>query len=64
MLICRHNANLQPNTDSHNDVDWTQSAQAYPNLEELPTFITRQRQTAAEHSVPLLTLSICKGSNY
>ena len=50
MLICHHNADLQTNTDSHKDVDWTQSAQAYPNLEELPTFITQQRQSAAEHS--------------
>ena len=50
MLICRHNADLQPNTNSQEGVDWTQAAQAYPNLEEMPTFITRHRDSAGEHS--------------
>ena len=50
MLICQHNADLQPNTDSQEDFDWTQGAQAYPNLEEMPTFITRQCESAAEHT--------------
>ena len=50
MLICQHNADLQPNTDSQEDFDWTQGTQAYPNLEEMPTFITRQRESAAEHT--------------
>ena len=50
MLICQRNAQLQPRTDSQEDVDWTQAAQAYPNLEEMPTFICRQRESAAEHS--------------
>jgi len=29
------------------DVDWTQAAQAYPNIEETP-FIARQQQTTEE----------------
>ena len=32
------------------EVDWTRAAQTYPNLEEMPTFIIRQRKSAAEHS--------------
>ena len=50
ILICQHSADLQPNTNSEEEVDWTQAAQAYPNLEEMPTFITQQRELAAEHS--------------
>ena len=50
MLICQCNADLQPNTHPQEDFDWTQGAQAYPNLEEMPTFITRQRESAAEHT--------------
>ena len=32
------------------DIDWTQAAaaQVYPNLEEIPTFITQQCKSAAE----------------
>lgn len=52
MLICQRNADLQPNTDSQEDFDGTQEAQTYPNLEEMPTFITRQRESAAEHTFP------------
>ena len=47
MLICRHNADLQPNIDSQQDFDWTHAAQAYPNLEEMPSFIPRQQESAA-----------------
>ena len=50
MLICQRNADLQPNTDSQEDIDWTQAARVYPNLEEMPTFLSRQRDSAAEHS--------------
>ena len=50
MLICQCNADLQPNTHPQEDFDWTQGAQAYPNLEEMPTFITWQRESAAEHT--------------
>ena len=50
MLICQRNADLQPNTDSQEDMDWTQAAQAHPNLAEMPTFVIQQRQSAAGHS--------------
>ena len=49
MLICQHNAELQPNMETQEDMDWIWAAQAYPNLEEMPTFICRQRTSAAEH---------------
>ena len=49
MLICQRNADLQPNMETQEDMDWTRAAQAYPNLEEMPTFICRQRKSAAEH---------------
>ena len=48
MLVCQHNADLQPNTVPEQDVDWTHAAQAYTNLEEMPSFISRQRQSAAQ----------------
>ena len=50
MLICQRNGDLQPNTNSEEDIDWTQTAQVYPNLEEMLTFITRQCESAAENS--------------
>ena len=50
MLICQRNADLQPNANSEEDIDWTQVAQVYPNVEEMPAFITRQHESAAEHS--------------
>ena len=50
MLICQQNANFQPSTDTLDDVDWTQAAQAYPNIEEAPSFITRQQQTGEEYT--------------
>ena len=46
MLICQRNADLQPDFDSDNGHNWSHS---YPNLEELPTFLSRYRQTAAPH---------------
>ena len=50
MLVCQRNADLQPDITSQQEVDWTQAAQAYPNLEEMPTFIIRHRQAAPQHS--------------
>ena len=50
MLICQRNADLQPNADSQEDIDWTRATRVYPNLEEMPTFLSRQRDSAAEHS--------------
>jgi len=47
MLICQQTADLQPDNSSQEDFDWTAAAQSYPNLEEVPTFITRNRQHTA-----------------
>lgn len=47
MMICQQSGDLQPNVISE-DVDWTSAAQSYPNIEEIPTFIARHRQTAVE----------------
>ena len=48
MLICRSNADLQPSTESQ-DENWTAGAQRYPNIEEMPTFISRHRESAGQH---------------
>ena len=49
MLICHHNSSIQPNTDSQQEIDWTLSSQSYPNVEEAASFVSQQRQAAAEH---------------
>ena len=49
MLVCQHSNDLQPTSDSQDDIDWTQTAQSYPNLEEAPSFLSQQRQAAGEH---------------
>ncbi len=49
MLICQHSGDLQPDSSSQEDFDWTAAAQSYPNLEEAPTFVTRHRQQTAPH---------------
>ena len=46
MLLCQHNSDLHPSIQSQ-DFAWTAAAQQYPNIEEVPTFITRHRQAAA-----------------
>ena len=48
MLICQRNSDLQPNMNSNEDYNWASSSSVYPNLEELPSFIARQRQTATQ----------------
>ena len=48
MLICQRNVDLQPSTDSPQDVHWTQAALSYPNVEESPSFISQQRQAAGQ----------------
>ena len=50
MLICQRTAGLQPNTSSQEDLDWTEAAQLYTNLEEALTFITRSRQEVGPHT--------------
>lgn len=55
MLVCQRNSDLQPTLQTP-DFDWTTAAQSYPNIEEVPTFIGRQRQAAPEH---IFTTSAC-----
>ena len=50
MLICRSNADLQPSIESQDDADWSAGSQAYPNVEEMPTFISWHRKTAGQQS--------------
>ena len=50
MLVCQRNADLQPDMTSQQDFDWTLPAQAYPNLEQMPSFIAQQRQSAPQHT--------------
>ena len=50
MLVCQRNADIHPNTNSDQEVDWTHAAQAYTNLEEMPSFISQQRQSAAQRA--------------
>ena len=49
MLICQRNAELQSSSDSQENFDWTQAARSYPNVEEAPSFVSQQQQTAAQH---------------
>ena len=48
--MCQRNADLQPDSESDQEVDWTCAAQAYTNLEEMPSFISRQRESAAHRA--------------
>jgi len=50
MLICQHHATLQPATDLDETVDWTHSAQLYGSLDEIPSFISNQRQIFTQQS--------------
>ena len=49
MFICRSSADLQPSTESQDDVDWSAGSQSYPNVEEMPTFISRYHESAGQH---------------
>ena len=49
MLICHRSADYSNSPDCDDDQDWSASSTVYPNLQELPTFITRQRHLAQEH---------------
>ena len=49
MLICQSSADLQPSTESQDNVDWSAGSQSYPNVEEMPTFISRHRESAGQH---------------
>jgi ATP-dependent DNA helicase PIF1 len=50
MLICQSNTDLQPSTESQEDVHWSAGAQRYPNVEEMPTFISRYHESAGQHT--------------
>ena len=51
MLICQHNADIHcSHLNSDEEYNWSTISAAYPNLEELPVFITRQRQSAPQRT--------------
>ena len=50
MLVCQCNADLQPNIESEQEVDWTRAAQAYANIEEMLSFISQQHEFAAQRA--------------
>ena len=50
MLICLCNTELQLDTDSQHEFDWTQAAGAYSNLDDMPSFLSQQQQLAAHHT--------------
>ena len=45
-MICQHNTgtNIELEISLQEDVDWTAASLHYPNIEEAPSFIARQRQ--------------------
>ena len=49
MLICQCNADQHSIVHCDDDHNWSASTTAYANIEELPTFITRHRQTTQLH---------------
>ena len=65
MLICQRNSDLQPDLTFQQEFDWLQPAKAYPNLEEMPSFISRHQVSAPSvPSQPPLTLRTSKGSSF
>ena len=42
MFICQQNGDGEPDISTKDDFDWTVALQSYPNLEETPTFFSRQ----------------------
>ena len=47
--MCQRFSSLQSDS-SQQDFDWTILAPAYSNLEEMPSFIAHQRQSADQHT--------------
>ncbi len=45
MLLCQRQPNLGTAQGDSEQVDWCLAANAYPNLEEAPYFLARQRET-------------------
>lgn len=50
MLICQMAADLQPDISTHEEFDWTAAAQSYSNLDDTPSFISRNRQQVGPHT--------------
>ena len=50
MLIFQRHTELQPTSEFHQDIDWTLAAQSYPNLNESPSFISRQQQAVERYT--------------
>ncbi len=50
MLICQHNAEFLQTTGEEEECDWSLAAKAYPDMEEMPSFVAQQRQDYAMHS--------------
>jgi len=50
MLICQNIADLHPSTESQEDFTFSTASQAYTNVEEMPTFISRHCESATLHS--------------
>lgn len=50
MRICQRAVDIQPDTSSEEDFDWTAAAQSYPNHEEEPTFVSRSSHQAEPHT--------------
>ena len=47
MLLCQlHPAQIDSDSTSHTDVDWTEAAKAYSNLHEMATFVSRHKEAA------------------
>ena len=44
MLICQHNAEFGQATGDEEDCDWSLAARAYPELREMPSYISQQHQ--------------------
>ena len=56
MLVCQR---YQPDISLQQDFDWSASAQAYSNLEEMPSFIVLQRHSAGQHTFTTTTDPQC-----
>lgn len=50
MLLCQLHPQLQFDDELSHSGDWTEAARAYPNIEEAPTFVARQREAATPHT--------------
>ena len=53
MLICQHSADYHSTPQCDNDYSWLASSMVYSNIDEMPTFISRYRQSA--HQRPFTT---------